>query len=137
MNRIIKFRAWDTINKKWLWHQFEKYTSDTHEDKPQDVRQGRFWLTPTWTENSGQVHFMQFIGLLDKAGKEAYGSDIVKVFHYADPEKYSLAVIGWDEKYACFDLQWVDKETHAYRIGVYPFEIIGNIYEHPTLIPNQ
>jgi len=108
MNRIIKFRAW-TGNRMI---DFKEVC---------DMR-----ATP-W--NSTSLIWMQFTGLLDKNGKEIYEGDIATDIN--------------DESY---QVQFSDGAFEVIHDGnvVEPLgelasdiEIIGNIYENPTLTKQE
>ncbi len=78
-----------------------------------------------------QPHFilMQCTGLRDKNGKLIFEGDIVKDDHAA------LHQVKWC--YNCFALYPLFK--NGYTIGIVndEIEIIGNIYEHPELLPEE
>lgn len=122
MNRVIKFRAWDTITKTM------------------DYEGGQ--LEPTWIlhnriyEPYSDAHIlMQFTGLLDKNGKEIYEGDIV--------------IISLDRPQGNFQVLWGDADGHwccenkfysNYPLGLcLPTyrEVIGNIYSNPELLTTQ
>ena len=116
--REIKFRAWDTINKKFI--------IDDEDDG--------FVVTPdgsiqTWNKNAetymssdrgrGAI-LLQYTGLKDKNSKEIYEGDIVKtknkrIFEIEIPYIYFEIADG------CWNTE-ID------------FRVIGNIYENPELL---
>lgn len=141
MNRPIKFRAWDKYNKSMIkpclteWIDFEgncyfepakKYNTPNTEIYPTD-----------------DYILMQFTGLHDKNGKEIYEGDIVKwerddltqggdnIIH-----SYGIGFIEWNETFAMFSFAKVGKYG-CFQMEDNEYEVIGNIYENPDLIPEE
>ena len=120
--REIKFRAWNgTHILEWDWLEAMGF------------------ISRLLTNEYGKTHnIMQYTGLKDKNGKEAYHKDILK-----DDVLGELWLIEWSDKYACFELQRITENTvkvkgiletiSACRIVDFG-EIIGNIYENPELL---
>ena len=103
--REIKFRAWDyTQNKMIDWQSMQGWAMGSL--------------------NSGE-NKMQFIGLLDKNGKEIYERDICSGHSDGNGR------IVWQEG------EYVYEFNDEAVVGLWeakPLEIIGNIYENPELI---
>lgn len=107
MKRIIKFRAWDGEH-----------------------------LIYDWTEIETSLSLMQFTGLLDKNGKEIYEGDIVTFIGYRN------LVVTWQPKGCHAGWFGVGNTRPFPPLGLYSrkepntIEVIGNIHEHPHLLPH-
>lgn len=120
-NEIIKFRAWDGLNKKftyWTMNDLCNFTDDSIE-KPSALD---IWL--------------QYTGLKDKNGKEICEGDIIE-------RKKIRVTIRWDNKWGRFNGVYHNKFKTVARINDVDFmnmklviegEIIGNVYENPGLL---
>lgn len=117
MGREIKFKIWlPGIKKMSYEHTLEELMN---------------WGTKEWT--NGTAIFLQYTGLKDKNGKEAYHKDIVE----HEGIKY---VIEWCEIDTGFYLahhacrEDLDSEYHLLGKCIRECEIIGSIYENPELL---
>lgn len=132
MERKLKFRAWDGKEMhqdvspwRWdfvisnSWNRCERNTGDGMSGIGGNTAE---MLVPAirFTEN------MQFIGLLDKNGKEIYEGDIL------DEDGFRFKVV-FEEKNARFFLKSIGCIQHPQWNRGIKMEIIGNIYENPDL----
>jgi hypothetical protein len=115
MNREIKFRAWQSKEKKM-------YIQGDTVDENRKV----FW--DIWENKSHISEPMQYTGLKDKSGKEGYHKDFVK-------RGKRIYTIEWQNEEGRF---WLAPYNHP---GTWRFmdelsimEIVGNIYETPELL---
>lgn len=118
MQRVLKFRAWDTKTGYWVEGlDFVIHTS------------GRILNIPE------HVALMQWTGLQDRNGKDIYEGDKVQVTfpEYTGKEPDNGWVI-WDTNEATWRIQ-------SYSWWCYlsqgEMEVIGNLYETPDLLPQQ
>lgn len=123
MKREIKFRAWDKHHNRMLFDL--QVFSDRR-------------IPSNW--NDCGIILMQFTGLLDKNGKEAYEGDILNIKFGGDrnnpPYSHKKMKIYFNEEY----LQWYvignniinGNSLKGYHLAEY--EIIGNTHENPELL---
>lgn len=137
--RKIKFRVWDSKNKSWIHGPGDEVNLFG-----ETILLGAFM--PVSLERLNDMIPLQFIGLLDKNGREIYDGDIVSAlcniitpFKGRVPIFYGIHVIGWYDE----DSRWSLKQPWK-KEGFEPdyviskdgwtLEVIGNIYENPELL---
>lgn len=126
MNRVIKFRAWgrygdwdsDYSNRKFVMIDGDNLAFEDYEP-----------LTNLLQDKEDEAYFMQFTGLLDKNGKEIYENDILKesdgTIYKANWKGCLYGTSRMGQQLACDNPQTISRD----------FEIIGNIFETPNLLP--
>ena len=138
MKRIIKFRFWSPLEKRFvgsprIWCRIDGIIDVEH--------------------NHGDIIPQQFTGLRDNNGKEIYEGDILEINYSAGHERDSTYDIygkfqvilkngewkavgenlwGDDEEYSV----WGETTDYAIKKGV-KTEIIGNIFENSELLNNK
>jgi len=114
MNREIKFRVWDKINKKW------------------ELGLGTFIFKSYFNFNENKQYVIQqFTGLKDDLGKEIYEGDIIK----CSGGKFGLQICDIQYHAPGFTLSIYPQEKFSFAMdmdwrGFKVFEIIGNIFEN-------
>lgn len=130
MNREIKFRWYDSFNKKMVDDCF--YGGDS---------KGVNDIIATF---EGDLELMQYTGLKDKNGKEIWEGDVVKWDGF-----YVKEAMVTDKFFGTREMQpiQVDKSgvntvefkdgrfrIESIQLEMCDYEVIGNIYENPELI---
>ncbi len=127
MKREIKFRAWDTNDKKIIeWDRLIQVCDN--------VGGGG-----KWAFKNERLILQQFTGLTDKDGKEIYEGDII------DTGFFGIGIIVWNEKICAFQYAYhaIGKGTgiggrmtntlYAHESGE-KYMVVGNVYENPDSI---
>jgi uncharacterized phage protein (TIGR01671 family) len=132
--RDIKFRAWDEEIEEMIYSdKFDDYHAFSFNDNGRLVCYS--WtdplpspdpLEPPQPESYEIKNIMQYIGKMDKNGKEIYVGDIVQAEGVSTvyEVRYSEEDSGW--------YPFVSLRISGYTSMV--FEIIGNIHENPELL---
>ena len=123
--REIKFRIWDTRDKKML-----KFTVG-------------ILNTLINSFSDGRLIFMQYTGLKDKQNREIYEGDILDYGLWKDEDCAERGVVGYSEKKATYIVSlysWYGGEgyeTLGDEIKDNKAEVIGNIYENFELLEKK
>jgi uncharacterized phage protein (TIGR01671 family) len=125
MERQIKFRAWNTEDKKIEYPITFAICLD-----------GKFKPLIKCSDGSNAYKdypLMQFTGLLDKNGKEIYEGDIILVNYSGEWLKEKVIFDN-----GAFRKTFRDDSNDVYKLpftsrSPYNTEVIGNIYENPEL----
>lgn len=132
--REIKFRGWDSENKKWRYgHFFETVEGIMRCYNIVENREVRFYCSP---QSIGQ-----FTGLKDKNGKEIYMGDIVTFYDFKRDDDYLNRGIILSEDETGDRIGVNISNRHSVEMNEIDFnidvEVIGNIYENHELIEQQ
>jgi uncharacterized phage protein (TIGR01671 family) len=144
--REIKFRVWSKTLNAMFWF-------DVMWGNRWALGDGWFSCVP-WGEEKTyspsnimaidpqEAELMQFTGLHDKNGKEIWEGDVLTYGYYEDhagnddqnrpinfPVKWSLDDCGF-----VANGRLIPHDGEKYGGNIYPFEVIGNIYENPELM---
>jgi uncharacterized phage protein (TIGR01671 family) len=117
--RSIKFRAWDTLNKKMYPNPFN----------------GKICGMNDIFSNTGDWIYLQYTGQRDKDGTEVYEEDILEV-NTVIGKVPSQVLLHFTNRYV------VTFENAGFSFGGYTFDnshlecikVIGNIYDNPELM---
>lgn len=147
MNREIKFRAWDTIDKRM---RYEKDV-DGIKEWPSLLAVGFHGLPICIDKDSVKEHeiigwnrdhnltLMQYTGLKDKNGTEIYEGDIVTMPIGNDPTFMKAEIVY---SFDGFKFKWINERVRNIRgkqiepifHNIKFFEVISNIFENSDLL---
>lgn len=166
MSRVIKFRVWDTKGNAYQQTGEELFGSqyglrESYGDHVIKYRVNvQMLATPTQRDLYDRNRFVleQFIGLLDKVGREIYEGDIVRCHRLRHPERkhasIDFSIVPWPEDcwYDCVEVGeiaysdvWLSFVEDYHRIRYddiwrleggteHRYEVIGNIHQNPELL---
>lgn len=137
MNREIKFRAWDRLNKKWANMEELLSSLDFFEASSEHSIAHLSVKTEFTRRNEPELKkenfsegliWVQYTGLKDKNGKEIFEGDILHEFRKTTAP---MANNGVDRK---FEIKIPD--CFYERIDCVPgdIEVIGNVHNNPELL---
>jgi len=138
--RKIKFRAWDEEEKEMYFPlAIARSTYDGDDDEDEDESKGKMFAPDLWYgyEIQGITNdkLMQYTGLKDKNGKEIYEGDIVKIGHYNEVRTEVVQIETLSDGMDCHPFSRENYHHDGYD-NAKDSEIIGNIFEHPELLPD-
>lgn len=131
MNREIKFRGYNEINKKMLnWNELL------------DTNLKNIF---TMKKKDTGIILMQYTGLHDKNGKEIYEGDIVLLdcYYYEEPAFDGEFKVIYDDINGMWFLVDLENKDRGFAFGEIrsyykaEIEVIGNIYDNPELLGGE
>lgn len=125
MNREIKFRTWDSLEKIYL-HK-KGFHDVAFRDNGLCFPYGTGHSTD---EYPNRFIIEQFTGLKDKNGKDIYEGDII-----THGDTYPKWIVQWCERTSSFRANDYSFNTNQdFSINISGILIIGNIHENPKLL---
>ena len=130
MNRPIKFRVWDKLNKKMIVDEDNLLISLSG-----DVV--KVWDDGEWANTINGLNYilMQSTGLKDKNGKEIWEGDVLNHDKYSKEFKEGdVEIVKVETLQQFFEDRGLYTREYGEEWDAENFEIIGNIYENKELI---
>jgi len=131
MNRELKFRAWDKLNKSFIYPDkgYQGHYVLTLDGKFQNLQNG---------SGGDEYVVQQYTGLKDKNGKDIYKGDLINFsvnntveLGDADIMDYKNQDVHYSGEYAGF-MFGEDGFTPLDRIIMTSIEVVGNIFENES-----
>lgn len=145
MNRVIKFRAWDTVKHEWFTPTYEAYRG-----KLRDLSitlngeiLGRTMTSVADMTGEFKRNFVlsQFTGLLDKNGKEIYEGDVLESVgaSYIHRDTLSFGYANGPTSQRTYGYFWSASQNALSDVDDVPgrYEVVGNLYENPNLLQHE
>ncbi len=135
MNREIKFRIWDTKEKRFYVDDTVNHRLPADETYQDDI--SSFFYCLKFVQRNDRFVLQQFTGLKDENGKEIYDGDILAWKNPNDGEPVTVSIkqgqIFFDNSPAVWALGCVFGTDHYNECGLPDIlnglKVIGNIFE--------
>jgi len=138
MQREIKFRAWNKLEKrmesvnfiKFFLNDYTMVSTRYRDEKSKKIYDDQFAYGQE--DGSDNVILMQFIGLHDKNGIEIYEGDIISAYN----GRIKGPVI-FDKRGLAFGVPNGPNEIYQFSMNFLEskdIKVIGNIYENPEIL---
>ena len=141
MSREVKYRAWDTLNKRMIPNNREAIKSIQFDQNGDfdSVEIAEMQEDFTWSvKTSCTVELIQFTGFKGKNDVEIYENDICKVCYLTEKnqDRYKYELIRWNDEEGGFFIgsSFEDEEPLSVGIMDNSLEVVGNIYENGSLL---
>ena len=122
MSRILKFRAWDKLNKSFIYSDkgYQGHYVLTLDGRFQNLQNG---------SGGDEYVVQQFTGVKDFNNKDIYEGDIIQRSFSKVPYKVPL-VCEWSNQEAAFVLKNPDSDDYVYLTDfVESLEVVSNIFK--------
>lgn len=124
MNRELKFRVWDDLNKKWLFgYEHPNLGGFSMMGEVMCFGEYHRMLNSFSLDDWDKIKIMQFTGKKDKNGKDIYEGDM----------NQDRGIVKWNTDSASFVWDY-NNDLHCFEEESEWCEIIGNIFENPELL---
>jgi uncharacterized phage protein (TIGR01671 family) len=143
MNRIIKFRAWDTYAQVMCEDVTHSYgLSPLNDILLNDIRRKEELVPINFYSicYDDRYEVMQFTGLKDRNGKEIYEGDILATenydidYDYWTKEDYGYTIVQYKDLGFSFSNWTIELFPSESVYSIEFVKVIGNIFENPKLI---
>lgn len=131
--REIKFRAWDTEKKEWLFgYEYPSLGGFSMFGEVMMMGEYAELLSNYFPQRIKDIELMQYTGLKDKNGKEIYEGDVIEYEDqwWSRDGDNNREEVKWNDENASY----AHFAAGDWTVGPDEVEVIGNMYENPELL---